>query len=58
MAPREDPPPRHFDLFAPVVSDLPIRDQRETMERPFFSLSDSPFWKGGRVGLTGVEGLW
>ncbi|MCG7357634.1 replication initiator protein A [Roseomonas mucosa] len=28
-----------FDLFVPVVTDLPLRDQRETMERPFFSLS-------------------
>jgi plasmid replication initiation protein len=28
-----------FDLFVPVISDLPLRDQRETMERPFFSLS-------------------
>ncbi len=30
-----------FDLFVPVVTDLPLRDQRETMERPFFSLSKS-----------------
>lgn len=28
-----------FDLFVPYLSDLPLRDQRETMERPFFSLS-------------------
>lgn len=28
-----------FDLFVPFVADLPIRDQRETMERPFFSLA-------------------
>ncbi|MEZ4614352.1 MAG: replication initiator protein A [Caldilineaceae bacterium] len=27
------------DLFIPYLSDLPLRDQRETMERPFFSLS-------------------
>ena len=27
-----------FDLFVPYVSDLPLRDQRETMERPFFAL--------------------
>jgi plasmid replication initiation protein len=36
------PEPKHaaqFDLFAPYLSDLPLRDQRETMERPFFSLS-------------------
>jgi len=30
---------RQFDLFIPYLSDLPLRDQRETMERPFFSLS-------------------
>ena len=30
---------RQFDLFVPFVADLPLRDQRETMERPFFSLS-------------------
>jgi plasmid replication initiation protein len=29
---------RQFDLFVPFVADLPLRDQRETMERPFFSL--------------------
>lgn len=28
-----------LDLFIPFISDLPLRDQRETMERPFFSLS-------------------
>ena len=28
-----------FDFFVPFIADLPMRDQRETMERPFFSLS-------------------
>lgn len=28
-----------FDLFVPFIADLPLRDQRETMERPFFSLA-------------------
>ncbi|MGD1957144.1 MAG: replication initiator protein A [Sphingomonadales bacterium] len=28
-----------FDLFLPYLSDLPFRDQREVMERPFFSLA-------------------
>jgi plasmid replication initiation protein len=28
-----------FDLFVPSISDIPLRDQRETMERPFFSLA-------------------
>jgi plasmid replication initiation protein len=32
-------PDRQFDLFVPFIADLPLRDQRETMERPFFSLS-------------------
>ena len=28
-----------FDLFLPYIVDLPLRDQREMMERPFFSLA-------------------
>ncbi len=28
-----------FDMFLPYVADLPLRDQREMMERPFFSLA-------------------
>lgn len=28
-----------FDLFLPYLTDLPLRDQREVMERPFFSLA-------------------
>ena len=31
--------PDQFDLFVPFVTDIPLRDQRETMERPFFSLA-------------------
>ena len=34
---RRDPNPE-FDLFIPAIGDLPLKDQRETMERPFFSL--------------------
>lgn len=30
---------KQFDLFVPFIADMPLRDQRETMERPFFSLS-------------------
>ena len=37
MAVRQDPN-RQFDLFIPLMRDLPLKDQRETMERPFFSL--------------------
>jgi Replication initiator protein A len=33
------PPDSQFDLFVPYLSDFPLRDQRETMERPFFSLA-------------------
>jgi plasmid replication initiation protein len=32
-------PDRQLNLFVPLVSDASLRDQRETMERPFFSLS-------------------
>ncbi len=37
MKKRRDPSPE-FDLFIPLMGDLPLKDQRETMERPFFSL--------------------
>lgn len=30
-----------FDMFLPYIADLPLRDQREMMERPFFSLAKS-----------------
>lgn len=33
--------PEQFDLFLPYIADLPLRDQREMMERPFFSLAKS-----------------
>ncbi len=29
-------------VFEPSYVDIPIRDQRETMERPFFSLAKKP----------------
>lgn len=32
------PSATQFDLFIPLMRDLPLKDQRETMERPFFSL--------------------
>lgn len=31
--------PEQFDLFLPYLADMPLRDQREMMERPFFSLA-------------------
>jgi len=46
-----------FDLFVPVVTDLPLRDQRETMERPFFSLAKSKRLKG--IDYTSPDGeVW
>jgi plasmid replication initiation protein len=38
MTARRSPEPQ-FDLFVPYTADLPLRDTRETMERPFFSLA-------------------
>jgi len=37
MAPRKETQ-EQFDFFVPLVRDLALKDQRETMERPFFSL--------------------
>ena len=37
MTKRQKPNPE-FDLFIPLMGDLPLKDQREVMERPFFSL--------------------
>ena len=31
-------PNKQFDLFIPLMRDIALKDQRETMERPFFSL--------------------
>jgi plasmid replication initiation protein len=39
LAPKGDIQP---DLFAASFADIPIRDQRDTMERPFFSLAKKP----------------
>jgi plasmid replication initiation protein len=38
MTKRRDPDGPQFDFFIPLVHDVPLKDQRETMERPFFSL--------------------
>ena len=38
---RNTPIDSQFDLFLPYLADLPLRDQREMMERPFFSLAKS-----------------
>jgi plasmid replication initiation protein len=43
MSRRIAPPGDHQpDLFAANFADIPIRDQRDTMERPFFSLAKKP----------------
>jgi plasmid replication initiation protein len=41
---RRTPPPgdNQPDLFAASFADIPIRDQRDMMERPFFSLAKKP----------------
>jgi plasmid replication initiation protein len=39
--PRKETGSEQFDLFLPYIADLPLRDQREMMERPFFSLAKS-----------------
>jgi plasmid replication initiation protein len=39
------PPPegdQQLDFFTACYADIPIRDQRDTMERPFFSLAKKP----------------
>jgi len=45
------------DLFAATFADIPIRDQRDLMERPFFSLAKRPRYAPieYRVGETWVE---
>lgn len=39
MARQPRPADTQGDLFVSYVADLPLRDQRDTMERPFFALS-------------------
>ena len=36
---KHNPVTTQLDLFVPMLSDLQLRDQRDTMERPFFSLA-------------------
>jgi plasmid replication initiation protein len=42
MSEQEPLIPQQPDLFAASFADIPIRDQRDTMERPFFSLAKKP----------------
>ncbi|WP_443478547.1 replication initiator protein A [Novosphingobium aerophilum] len=39
--PNKETTSEQFDLFLPYIANLPMRDQREIMERPFFSLAKS-----------------
>lgn len=34
--------PDQLGFFNAAYADIPIRDQRDTMERPFFSLAKKP----------------
>jgi plasmid replication initiation protein len=46
-----------FDLFLPYLADLPLRDQREMMERPFFSLAKTK--RSKPIDYTSPDGkLW
>ncbi len=40
-AKRATPATQQIEMFLPYLADLPLRDQREMMERPFFSLAKS-----------------
>lgn len=43
-----------MDLLQAAYADIPVRDQRDTMERPFFSLSKSPRRKPIEYAVNGV----
>lgn len=54
---RKQPTGEQFDLFLPYIPDLNFRDQREMMERPFFSLAKSKRLKP--IDYTSPDGkLW
>jgi plasmid replication initiation protein len=54
---KRSPINEQFDLFLPYLADLPLRDQREMMERPFFSLSKSK--RSKPIDYTSPDGkLW
>jgi len=37
MTKRPDPDGPQFDFFIPLMQDVPLKDQRDTIERPFFA---------------------
>ena len=55
------PPPKRDnqpDLFAANFADIPIRDQRDTMERPFFSLAkQATLHAPHRISMSAMSGL-
>jgi len=54
---RKQPIADQFDLFLPYSSDLALRDQREMMELPFFSLAKSK--RSNPIDYTSPDGkLW
>jgi plasmid replication initiation protein len=54
---RKVPVAEQFDLFLPYIADLPLRDQREMMERPFFSLAKTK--RAKPIDYTSPDGkLW
>ena len=54
---RRVPIAEQFDLFLPYIADLPLRDQREMMERPFFSLAKTK--RAKPIDYTSPDGkLW
>ena len=54
---RKVPIAEQFDLFLPYIADLPLRDQREMMERPFFSLAKTK--RAKPIDYTSPDGkLW
>lgn len=55
LLPSKAAPADQFDLFLPYVANLPLRDQREMMERPFFSLAKSKRLKP--IDYTSPDGL-
>ncbi|WP_313439501.1 replication initiator protein A [Novosphingobium sp.] len=55
--PKRETASEQFDLFLPYIADLPMRDQREMMERPFFSLAKSK--RAKPIDYTSPDGkLW
>jgi plasmid replication initiation protein len=46
---------RQLDIFQAAYADIPIRDQRDLMERPFFSLAKTPRLKPIEYAVAGVS---